>query len=265
MRAGGRRWRSGLRLWRRGAPLLLRRRLLRWRTPLWRRAVWARARGRRGVTRRAERIETFGRTSLVARWLGRSVRWLGRRGTPRGCGWRLLIAAPLLRGRLFRLLRWRRVVGLRWRRVVRLRRRCAPLRRGRRLRCGWSVVLRRGRGRTWWWGSCTRWRRCQGRAAGETKFAGGLVAGAAPRADDHEPYSRNLRHPVNQGVARGRQHTRFRAKRREIARGCGTATGSMGGRGAVISSREGPTWLHRFDGPLRLSDLFRRRRGRLCP
>jgi hypothetical protein len=219
---------------RRRAPLLLWRRLLGWGPPLRRRAVWARARGRRAVTLRwtdgsAERIETFGRTSLITRWLGRGKRrrWLppARRG--RGC--RLLIAAPLLRRR--------RLLGLRRRRVVCLRRRCAPRGCGRRLGSGWRVVRwgRRRPGRTWCRGSLPRWRRRQRRAARETKFAGGLVAGAAPRADDHEPYSRNLRRPENPGVARGRQHTRFRPKRREIARGCGTDAGSASGRGAAIS------------------------------
>jgi hypothetical protein len=208
--SGGRRWWRVRRRTPRGGGSTVRR------GPRRRRAV---ARGRPCGS--AVGIEPFGRATLVALRIGRRER--------RGC-----LGLPPLRRRSGRRpwrrgLILRRLTPLRWRllrlgrrRVLLLRWWCSPL-SGRRCRRWWRYrrgrvvrrrTLRAGRRRPRAW-RC----RSQGRAARKAKLAGGLVSGATPRADDHESDSRKLRTPPNRGGPARAQHTRFRLKRREIARG----------------------------------------------
>lgn len=235
-RSGGRRTPGWWRRW-------LLRLLLGRRSPCGRRrAVWRWSRWRRAVARWrthgcAERIEPLGRASLKT---------LGLCGTKRAwrcLGWLLRRWRPLLwrcwrGGRRRRVLRWllpllRRLMRrrlLRRRRIVRLRRRRTPLRRSCWRRRRGVVGGRALRARCW----CrrARRRRGQGRAAGKTELAGGLVSRATPRADDHESDSRELRTPPNRGGPARAQHTRFRSKRREIARSSVSPNGRVFGSGA---------------------------------
>jgi hypothetical protein len=262
-----RRWgrRRGLR--RRWRAPLLRRRLFGRRTPLRGRTIRTAAGRWCAVTLRrthgsAEGVQAFGRARLVARRLRRGEGWLLvlRRAPGWRCSWSgrglLRVAAPLL---WWWLLRRRRIVRLR------LRWRRAPLRsRGRLWRRRWSrrrVVRGWGghglrRGRAW-----TRRHGCQRSAAGETKLAGGLVASAAPRADDHEPYSRNLRHPGASGTSARAAYPVSPEKARNRSGLWGPVSAAPAGAGAPQRS------CSCYGGPARSgpSGPSRRRRGRPCP